>query len=122
MDYKPLAKDILNKVGGESNVKNVTHCMTRLRFELKDENLAKKAELEDIGLVKGIMQQSGQYQIIIGSEVANVYQALPESIKNENPDDSNLNESLKTNHSIKQIFNRIFSYPRSIQCASWNYL
>lgn len=110
MDYKPLAKDILNKVGGESNVKNVTHCMTRLRFELKDENLAKKAELEDIGLVKGIMQQSGQYQIIIGSEVANVYQALPESIKNENPDDSNLNESLKTNHSIKQIFNRILDY------------
>lgn len=78
MDHQKVAADILNLVGGEKNVDHVTHCATRLRFNLKD--LA-KADTEAIKKIKGVMgvtNSGGQYQIIIGNEVNNVYKQLRE--------------------------------------------
>ena len=48
MDYNKIAQDILDNVGGKANVKQVTHCFTRLRFILKDESLAKKDVVEHL--------------------------------------------------------------------------
>ncbi|MGL4361767.1 MAG: beta-glucoside-specific PTS transporter subunit IIABC [Cellulosilyticaceae bacterium] len=76
MDYKVLAKNIINLIGGESNINGLTHCATRLRFTLKDE---KKADTEALKATTGIMsvvQSGGQYQLIIGSDVANAYKAI----------------------------------------------
>ncbi|GFZ30097.1 PTS beta-glucoside transporter subunit EIIBCA [Clostridium zeae] len=78
MDYKNMATDILRLVGGEKNVESVTHCATRLRFNLKDE---KKADTEAIKKVKGVMgvtNSGGQYQVIIGNSVNNVHKELLE--------------------------------------------
>jgi len=78
MDYQKTAADILKLVGGEENISQVTHCATRLRFNLKDDT---KADTEAIKNVKGVMgttNNGGQYQVIIGSDVANVYKQLVE--------------------------------------------
>lgn len=76
MDYSVVAKQILEKVGGESNVASVTHCMTRLRFVLKNEELVDDGEVKAIPGVAGVMKKAGQYQIIIGNDVAKCYQEL----------------------------------------------
>ena len=76
MDCKKLAEGILEKVGGKENIESVVHCMTRLRFVLKDENLADDDQVKKIEGVIGLMKKNGQYQIIIGNEVASVYKEI----------------------------------------------
>lgn len=76
MDYQTVAKEILKKVGGEKNVASVTHCMTRLRFVLKDEKIVKDDQVKAIHGVMGVMKKAGQYQIIIGNDVAKCYKEL----------------------------------------------
>lgn len=78
MDYRKLAETILQMVGGSSNVSNLTHCATRLRFNLKDEGKAQTENLKKQKGVVGVVSSGGQYQVIIGSDVANVYQPLSE--------------------------------------------
>lgn len=73
---KELAKQILERVGGKDNISFSTHCMTRLRFNLKDHALVQKEELEKLQGVLGVVEQSGQLQIIIGDAVTEVYDEL----------------------------------------------
>lgn len=90
MDYKNLAKVILENVGGEQNVKQVTHCATRLRFTLVD---VKKVNVEVLKNTKGVMgavSKGGQFQVIIGSDVSHVYNAINELASF---DTSNMEES-----------------------------
>lgn len=75
-NYSEIAKNILNAVGGKENVVNVTHCITRLRFTLKDQSIPKDTEIEAIDGVLGIMHSAGQYQIVIGQTVDHVYNEL----------------------------------------------
>lgn len=73
MDYSPTARAILEKVGGEANIVSVNHCMTRLRLVLKDESMVQDDEVKAIKGVVGVMRKGGQYQIVIGNEVAKCY-------------------------------------------------
>lgn len=76
MDFKPLATTIVNNIGGKDNVISVVHCATRLRFTLKDDS---KANTEALKKTKGIMtvvSAGGQYQIVIGPDVPQVYQEV----------------------------------------------
>ncbi|VIS88504.1 PTS system beta-glucoside-specific transporter subunit EIIABC [Streptococcus pneumoniae] len=73
MSYKDTVQKILDVIGGEKNVNRVTHCVTRLRLELKDENLVNDDDVKKIPGVIGIMKKNGQYQIILGNDVANYY-------------------------------------------------
>lgn len=75
-NYAKTAETILDKVGGEKNVAGLTHCMTRLRFVLKDGNIPKDAEIEKIPGVIRAVRQGGQYQVVIGNDVTNVYGEL----------------------------------------------
>lgn len=75
-DNKKLASAILEKVGGKENIEFLVHCMTRLRFNLKDQSLANQKEIEEIPGVLGTMIQSGQFQVIIGETVPDVYEEL----------------------------------------------
>ncbi|CAI6056288.1 PTS system beta-glucoside-specific EIIBCA component [Paenibacillus sp. JJ-100] len=75
-NYDQLAKDILSRVGGPENVNSVFHCVTRLRFKLKDESVAKTEELKNMPGVITVMQSGGQYQVVIGNEVPDVYKAV----------------------------------------------
>ncbi len=78
MDYKKLAGQILELVGGKENVSGLVHCATRLRFNLKDESKAQTDALKKTKGVVGVAKSGGQYQVIIGSDVANVFAPLTE--------------------------------------------
>ncbi len=71
--YVEDSKKLLEYVGGKENVSAVTHCVTRMRFVLNDPKKADIDKIEDIGIVKGTFTQSGQFQVIIGNEVADFY-------------------------------------------------
>ena len=76
MNNKELATDILRMVGGEENVINVVHCATRLRFSLRDIQKADVIALENLDGVITTMKASGQFQVVIGNRVADVYRQL----------------------------------------------
>lgn len=79
--YHDLAASILAGVGGIENVNTLAHCITRLRFKLKDEGKANKDELEGLDGVIQIMQSGGQYQVVVGSKVDDVYDELVKEYK-----------------------------------------
>lgn len=76
MDYKALAETILNNIGGKENILSFTHCATRLRFNLKDDSKVNKKNLDNTQGVMGVVNKGGQFQVIIGSDVPNVYREL----------------------------------------------
>ncbi|GAA0180124.1 beta-glucoside-specific PTS transporter subunit IIABC [Clostridium sediminicola] len=73
MNYPKLASEILKNVGGSENVANVTHCATRLRFNLKNLSKVNEEVLKKTKGVIGVVNKGGQFQLIIGSDVASVY-------------------------------------------------
>lgn len=76
MKYENLAQEIVEKVGGEANINSLTHCITRLRFKLKDESKADTEFLKNHDEIVTVMQSSGQYQVVIGNHVPDVYDAI----------------------------------------------
>lgn len=77
-DYTELAKDIVAHVGGKDNVVNLRHCITRLRFVLKDESKADTDYLKARDGVVTVVKAGGQYQVVIGNHVPDVYAAVLE--------------------------------------------
>lgn len=76
MKYEQLARDIIQQVGGKENVNSVVHCITRLRFKLKDESKANTEAIKNMDGVVTIMKSGGQYQVVIGNHVPDVYKAV----------------------------------------------
>ncbi|MFC3418983.1 beta-glucoside-specific PTS transporter subunit IIABC [Salinicoccus hispanicus] len=76
MDNRKLAREIIDLVGGEENINSVTHCVTRLRFRLKDRDKADRKALENHEGVVTIRESSGQFQVVIGNHVPDVYKAV----------------------------------------------
>lgn len=76
MKYQDLATEILEKVGGRENVNSLGHCITRLRFKLKDESIAQTEALKQMDGVVTVMQSGGQYQVVIGNHVPEVFAAV----------------------------------------------
>ncbi len=76
MSYEVLAKEIIEKVGGASNVSAVAHCMTRLRFNLKDDSKVNLEAVKAIDGVVGAVNKGGQFQVIIGTHVSKVFDAI----------------------------------------------
>lgn len=72
--YETLAKDIVKNVGGKENVTGLVHCITRLRFTLKDESIAKDDVLKKMDGVVTVMKSGGQYQVVIGNHVPEVFE------------------------------------------------
>ncbi len=72
--YQELANDIVKNVGGKENVSGLVHCITRLRFTLKDENKANDDVLKSMSGVVTVMKSGGQYQVVIGNHVAEVFE------------------------------------------------
>jgi PTS system beta-glucosides-specific IIC component len=111
MDYKKLAKEILLHVGGEANVASLTHCATRLRFNLKDDKKANTNALKEVTGIMGVVNKGGQYQVVIGSDVASVYKELNElgSFDNNagNEEDEKKGPVVKVLDTISGIFTPI---------------
>ena len=76
MDAKKTAQQVLDQVGGAENVTFLTHCVTRLRFNLKSMDGVDEAKVKAVPGVVGVVNKGGQYQVIIGNEVAAVYDEL----------------------------------------------
>lgn len=73
-DYRQIAADILEAIGGKDNVDKAAHCVTRLRLSLKDQSKVDEAKVKEADLVKGAFENSGVYQVVIGAgDVERVY-------------------------------------------------
>lgn len=81
MKYDQLAKAIIESVGGEQNVSSLVHCATRLRFVLKDKAKADKLKLEKLEGVIAVKESGGQFQVVVGNTVPEVYQAIGKQTK-----------------------------------------
>ncbi|MDT2598884.1 PTS transporter subunit EIIC [Enterococcus hulanensis] len=81
MDYKAMAKSILENIGGSENVGNMTHCATRLRLTLKDTSKADDQAVENIDGVINVINKAGQYQLLIGTEVGKLYDEFEPLVK-----------------------------------------
>ncbi|GEN49230.1 beta-glucoside-specific PTS transporter subunit IIABC [Ligilactobacillus pobuzihii] len=88
-EYKQQAEEILSTVGGKENVSSVVHCATRLRFKLKDEKKADKNATSDVTGVIQTVESGGQYQVVIGNTVADVYDQLIQLVDTDNDNDEN---------------------------------
>lgn len=75
-NYAALANDVVSALGGKENIVAVTHCMTRLRFVLKDESLTDAARLKSISGVLGVVRNDNQCQVIIGNTVSQAYREV----------------------------------------------
>lgn len=108
MKYEQLAKDIIKNVGGKENVSNVVHCITRLRFKLKDEGKANTDALKNMDGVITVMKSGGQYQIVIGNHVPDVYKTVLEigGFQGQAPTDS---EETKEKATLIDIIASIFT-------------
>lgn len=76
VDHRTLAQDILEEVGGEDNLAALSHCATRLRLQLRDEAKANTESIEKLPGVLTVVQAGGQYQVVVGNDVALVYAEL----------------------------------------------
>ena len=108
MNFNIIAKEILKNVGGKENIKEVTHCYTRLRFSIVDFNKVNKEKISEIEGVLTVVESMEQLQVVIGSKVDRVYKELEPMLgkpakqnDKEQPKKFSLNKVLTT---IAQIF------------------
>ena len=105
IDYSALAAAIMENVGGSGNVHTVSHCVTRLRFVLKDRSMAKDAEIKQLTGVLGVVYGSGQYQVILGENLFPVFDEIVKNYEVETGDvvAENYTEDLALNGKKKTI-------------------
>lgn len=105
IDYSALAAAIMENVGGSGNVHTVSHCVTRLRFVLKDRSMAKDAEIKQLTGVLGVVYGSGQYQVILGENLFPVFDEIVKNYEVETGDvvEENHTEDLALNGKKKTI-------------------
>lgn len=107
MDYKKTAAEIVELVGGKENISSHTHCMTRLRLVLKDNSKADEEALKKVDGIQGVVNKGGQYQIVIGPDVEQLYSELAPLVPSAEAQEvvkENLDEEKET------IWNRVLSY------------
>ena len=81
MNYQQLGNDIIQNIGDIDNIKQLTHCATRLRFEFYDINKVNTKKIESLNGVISVVEKGGQYQIVIGNEVQSVFRAIQSQMK-----------------------------------------
>lgn len=96
MDFKRIAKEIMQNLGGKDNVNELTHCMTRLRVNVKDESKVNKELLSKVEGVITVIESMGQIQVVIGNKVTKVYNEIIKFL----PDDNKLSKDDKGNQSL----------------------
>lgn len=114
-NYDALSKRIIDHVGGTENIISLYHCITRLRFKLKDENIAQKNtdEIKKIPGVLSVVEANNQYQVVIGNEVEDVYKTIMANYDIKSALGSDESEVLEDNKS-GNIFIRFFNTLSSI--------
>lgn len=106
--YEGLAKDIVKNVGGKKNILGLVHCITRLRFTLKDESLTSDKFLKDMEGIVTVLKSGGQYQVVIGNHVAEVYEEVIKLL--DIKDTNHITNEVKS----KNWFNRVIDIVSAI--------
>lgn len=108
-NYRELATNIIDGIGGKDNVKNVIHCITRLRFYLKDESKARDEEIRNLDGVIDVAKAAGQYQVVIGPAVGDVFDEVVKMLNINTDDDTPAEKvdtsNLTTSQKIKNAMN-----------------
>ncbi|MDK8541775.1 MAG: PTS transporter subunit EIIB, partial [Enterococcus faecalis] len=76
MKYETFLKELIVLVGGPENIDSVAHCVTRLRFQLKDRSKAQTAEIQEMKQVIDVIDNNVAYQVVVGTQVKDIYQEL----------------------------------------------
>lgn len=100
MDFKNLASQIVNNVGGKDNISSVTHCVTRVRFVLNDDTKADKAAVENLEGVISVVVSSGQFQVVVGTIVEDVFREISKIVGTTNQVQA---EKVKEKFTIKKL-------------------
>ena len=100
--FQEDVKKLLLYVGGKENIQAVSHCVTRMRFVLEKPELADVAAIESLPSAKGTFTQSGQFQVIIGNEVSEFYNAFTAYAGIEGVSKDSLKSSAKSNQTVLQ--------------------
>jgi len=108
--FNELAQSILENIGGNENISNMTHCMTRLRFNLKDQSKINEDNLKATTGVLGVVQSGGQYQIIIGQTVNKVYSVLLDLTGRAQEQEETEESKEKEPFTLKCLGNKILDY------------
>jgi PTS system D-glucosamine-specific IIC component len=111
MDYIKTAKEILSGIGGYENIVKISHCSTRLRFQLMDESKVKDYLIKSIPGVYGIVRRGLQYQVVLGPEVVKVYHQL----KKGNNDNIQIDRSIHYDKESKVERDNSFSRKRKYE-------
>ncbi|WP_144494581.1 beta-glucoside-specific PTS transporter subunit IIABC [Bacillus pumilus] len=106
MENKELAQEIVKLIGGTENISQSWHCITRLRFNLNNESKVKVDELKTLDGVLGAQFQSGQFQVIIGAKVAEVYEEIDHLVGHSSNDSTPVKNTSKMNP-IEVVFDVI---------------
>ncbi|TFH45226.1 PTS fructose transporter subunit IIB [Streptococcus equinus] len=109
-NFRTTAEDVLKAVGGSDNIVSATHCMTRLRLNLVDEQKANDEAVKAIKGVIGVNHQSGQYQVIIGQTVDKVYAEFAGLIGNKIQIQAADSDTPKKKLTVKETFSRVLDY------------
>ncbi|WP_405144322.1 beta-glucoside-specific PTS transporter subunit IIABC [Paenibacillus sp. FSL H7-0942] len=111
MSQEKLAKEIVELVGGEKNVESLVHCATRLRFVLKDDAKADKAKLEKTEGIIAVKENGGQFQVVVGNKVPEVYSAIGQisNILDDSSDKEKPRKAAKGLGGIIDIISSIFA-------------
>jgi PTS system beta-glucosides-specific IIC component len=121
-DYTKLAKEIVKNIGGETNVISLVHCATRLRFKLKDKSKANKEVIENLEGVVSVVESGGQFQVVIGNSVADVYKTIGNvtgvNLDLLNEDDSGSKEKIGILNTAIDTVSSIFSPILFALCGS----
>jgi len=110
MKYTDISENLINLIGGKDNITFFTHCVTRLRFNLKDESLAETDEIESLEGVVGTKFSNGQLQVIIGPNVDEVYEEVLESNNLDNLRETNTKDKSEESSEEKPSKNQGFSF------------
>jgi len=108
MDYAKIAQDILKNVGGKDNVKELSHCMTRLRFKLNNPSKANKDIISKIEGVISVVEGMGQFQVVIGNKVTKVYDEIIKLVPDSGTSNAEPAEKQSIGNAILSALSGIF--------------
>lgn len=102
--YEKLAQQIIIFVGGQKNINNVWHCMTRLRFNLQDDSKIQYDKLNNLSAVVGTKYQNKELQVVIGTDVSSYYEAIATQLGLDNSSDEKAVDNKKARKGFISLF------------------
>ena len=105
-----ISQQLVDNLGGKENIRSYTHCATRLRFQVSDENKLNHQELEKIDQVLSVIKATGQIQVVFGPNIIDIYSAFKDLVGTIDHEVSDHND----NSAKKNILNRLIDLVSSI--------